>query len=63
MGIPPTAKKSAGQGITISRISNGKFVEQWPSWDTLRFLQSLGIVPQLGPSDSRADTTRDARPH
>jgi predicted ester cyclase len=34
-------------GITISRVKNGKVVEEWSNWDTLGMLQQLGVVPEL----------------
>jgi len=34
-------------GTTISRIVDGKIVEEKSSWDALGFLQSLGVLPLL----------------
>jgi predicted ester cyclase len=62
MGIPPTGKTTAVQGIAVSRLVNGKFVEEWTSWDTLKFMQNLGLVPQLGMGEARTDV-REVRPH
>lgn len=47
MGIPPTGKQVTISGITISRVENGKVVEEWSNWDTLGMLQQLGVVPDL----------------
>jgi steroid delta-isomerase-like uncharacterized protein len=47
MGIPPTGKQVTVSGITISRVKNGKVVEEWSNWDTLGMLQQLGVVPEL----------------
>jgi steroid delta-isomerase-like uncharacterized protein len=47
MGIPPTGKQVTVSGITISRVKNGKVVEEWSNWDTLGMLQQLGAVPDL----------------
>jgi predicted ester cyclase len=47
MGIPPTRKKVAVDGIWILRIAGGKIVESWNSWDTLGLLQQLGVVPAM----------------
>lgn len=47
MGIPPTGKQITVSGITISRVKNGKVVEEWTNWDTLGMLQQLGVVPEL----------------
>ena len=48
MGIPPTGKQVTVSGITISRVKNGKVVEEWSNWDTLGMLQQLGVVPAPG---------------
>jgi steroid delta-isomerase-like uncharacterized protein len=47
MGIPPTGKQVTITGITISRVENGKVVEEWTNWDMLGMLQQLGVVPQM----------------
>jgi len=48
MGIPPTNKKVTIWGIYIDRIAGGKFVESWTRYDTLGFMQQLGLVPTPG---------------
>lgn len=47
MGVQPTGKKLSVEGIVFDRYRNGKLVESFGQWDTLGFLQSLGIVPRL----------------
>jgi steroid delta-isomerase-like uncharacterized protein len=47
MGIPPTGKQVTVSGLTISRLKNGKVIEEWSNWDTLGMLQQLGVVPEL----------------
>ena len=47
MGIPPTGKQVTVSGITVSRVKNGKVVEEWSNWDTLGMLQQLGAVPAM----------------
>jgi predicted ester cyclase len=47
MGISPTKKQVTVSGLTLSRLSNGKVVEEWTNWDTLGMLQQLGAVPEL----------------
>ena len=47
MGIPPTGKQVTVSGITVSRVKNGKVVEEWTNWDTLGMLQQLGAVPAM----------------
>ena len=48
MGIPPTGKQVTLTGIAISRIADGKVVEQWSNNDDLGLLQQLGVVPVMG---------------
>ena len=48
MGIAPTGKQVSGTGILITRIANGKAVEQWSNYDDLGLLQQLGVVPAMG---------------
>jgi predicted ester cyclase len=45
MGIAPTGKQVTVAGLTISRVENGRVVEEWTNWDTLGMLQQLGAVP------------------
>ena len=44
-GIPPTGKKIQVDAISIHRMSGGKIAETWEVWDTLSFLQQIGVVP------------------
>jgi steroid delta-isomerase-like uncharacterized protein len=44
-GIPPTGKKIEVDAITIHQMRDGKIAETWEVWDTLGFLQQLGVVP------------------
>ena len=46
MGIHPTNKKVTLSAIEIDRTSGNKFVEGWISFDTLGFMQQLGVVPK-----------------
>ena len=48
MGIPPTGVQVTVTGIRISRITGGKILEDWTSWDTLGVLQQLGVIPPMG---------------
>ena len=44
-GLPRTGKKVSVTGITIARLSNGKFLESWNNWDALGMLRQLGAMP------------------
>jgi len=45
MGIAPTGKDVVVSGLTLSRLRDGKIVEEWSNWDTLGMLQQIGAVP------------------
>jgi steroid delta-isomerase-like uncharacterized protein len=45
LGIPPTGKPATWTGISISRLADGKIVEQWGEQDFLGLLQQLGAIP------------------
>jgi steroid delta-isomerase-like uncharacterized protein len=44
-GIPPTGKAIQVDAISIHRMEGGKIAETWEVWDTLGFMQQLGVVP------------------
>ncbi len=43
-GIPASGKRFSISGISITRVSGDKIVEEWMVWDTLGFLEQLGAV-------------------
>jgi steroid delta-isomerase-like uncharacterized protein len=47
MGVTPTGKQVTISGITLSRLANGKVVEEYTNWDTFGMMQQLGVVPEL----------------
>jgi predicted ester cyclase len=47
MGVGPTGKQVTVSGLTLSRIANGKVVEEYTNWDTFGMMQKLGVVPEL----------------
>ena len=47
-GIPPTNKQVRVDAISVHRLEDGKIAETWEVWDTLGFLQQLGVVPTPG---------------
>jgi steroid delta-isomerase-like uncharacterized protein len=44
MGVPPSGKQVNITGIIISRIANGKIVEEWETSDQLGLLQLLDVI-------------------
>jgi predicted ester cyclase len=47
MGLAPTGEKgSPVGGIAISRFEDGKLIEDWAQWDTLRLMKNMGAVPE-----------------
>jgi steroid delta-isomerase-like uncharacterized protein len=46
MGMPPTGKEATVEGITYSRVADGKAHEAWLIWDTHSMMQQLGVVPE-----------------
>jgi steroid delta-isomerase-like uncharacterized protein len=46
MGAPPTNKKIKMWSIQIDRIAGGKFAEGWERYDTLGFMQQIGLIPK-----------------
>ena len=47
MGVSPTGKQVTVSGLTLSRLANGKVIEEYTNWDTFGMMQQLGIVPEL----------------
>ena len=46
-GLPATGKHVVGiEGIMISRVENGKIMEEWESFDELSMMKQLGAVPE-----------------
>jgi predicted ester cyclase len=43
MGIPASGNRYEASGIGISRIEDGRIVEQWEDFDMLGFMQQLGM--------------------
>ena len=44
LNIPPTGQQGLVSGLTITRFSGGKIVEDRVNWDTLGLLQQLGVI-------------------
>jgi steroid delta-isomerase-like uncharacterized protein len=48
LGIAPTGRNVAVDGITVLHFKNGRCVERWSSVDMYAWLAQLGAVPPLG---------------
>lgn len=47
MGIPPTSRKVMIPMMSVSRRNAaGKIVEEWQMYDSLDFMQQLGVIPK-----------------
>jgi steroid delta-isomerase-like uncharacterized protein len=44
-GVQPTGRRIHVNGIVIVRISRGRLVEGWNSWDQLGLLRQIGALP------------------
>jgi steroid delta-isomerase-like uncharacterized protein len=44
-GIPATGKPIRVDAIAIHKVTDGKISESWEVWDTLGFLQQIGVAP------------------
>jgi len=47
-GIEPTGEAFSVEGVDVFRIEDGEIVEIWAHWDTLKMVQELGVVPEIG---------------
>jgi steroid delta-isomerase-like uncharacterized protein len=45
-GIPATNKHIMVSGISITRVENGKIVEEWQNWDQVGMLRQLGALSE-----------------
>jgi steroid delta-isomerase-like uncharacterized protein len=50
IGMPATGRQITVDGMTYSRIVDGKAREAWITWDTLAMMQQLGAVPETMPT-------------
>jgi predicted ester cyclase len=46
-GAAPTGRKIKFTGCTMSRLENGKIVEEWEHGDYLGVYQQLGLIDKL----------------
>lgn len=50
MDIASTGKQVTIEGISYTRIVDGKTRESWVIWDNLALMQQLGVVPESMPA-------------
>ena len=48
LGAAPTGKRVAIEGLSMSRIKDGKIVESWGYWDTGEFFRQIGVASPGG---------------
>ena len=53
MGVPPTGKEVIVEGLNLTRLRDGKIVEEWSNWDTLGMLQQVGAIPSASAAQTR----------
>ena len=47
-GIPATGKRYTTKAINIHRVVDGRIQEGWLEWDTLGWMQQIGVIPSGG---------------
>jgi steroid delta-isomerase-like uncharacterized protein len=47
MGIPPTGKAIAVQGVALLRLQSGAVQRLFFMWDVARVLREIGLLPEL----------------
>ncbi|MDB5077904.1 MAG: putative cyclase [Chloroflexi bacterium] len=61
MGIPPTGKPVRVSALSLHRIVGGKLAEHWCVWDTLGFLQQVGVVPSTAQEGGKAGAPQEEK--
>jgi steroid delta-isomerase-like uncharacterized protein len=49
---PPTGNRVEITGISVSRVAEGKLVEDWTNFDAMGMMQQLGMVPEAQQAES-----------
>jgi steroid delta-isomerase-like uncharacterized protein len=62
-GIAATGKEITITGISISRLENGKLIEDYTNWDMLGMLVQLGAIPAPGTALHEGEEHEHYEPH
>jgi steroid delta-isomerase-like uncharacterized protein len=62
MGKPASGKKISVEGVDIVRIVDGKMVEHWGWFDQMKFMEQMGMMPDMNAAAAPAagDTAKKA---
>ncbi len=63
LGIPASGKRLSVDGITVTRFRGEKLAESFVQWNTLSFLQQLGVLPGLQALMQARTGEAEAQPH
>ena len=58
---PPTGNRVEVTGISMSRVAEGKLVEDWTIFDAMGMMQQLGMVPEAQQAEPPAILDSDLR--
>ncbi len=47
LGIPPTGRPIAVEGMTMQRLTHGRIAESWTSRDVMGLMQAIGVLPHV----------------
>jgi steroid delta-isomerase-like uncharacterized protein len=62
-GIAATGKDITVTGTSISRLENGKLIEDYTNWDMLGMLVQLGAIPAPGTVQHEPEQHEHSEPH
>jgi steroid delta-isomerase-like uncharacterized protein len=48
MGVPPSGRQVAAEGVGIGRLAGGRIAESWAAYDALGLMQQIGAIPSPG---------------
>ncbi len=60
MGLPATGQPIDVPGITMERLSGGRFAESWTCWDVIGLFHEIGLLPEISELARRGADDRRA---